>query len=544
MNEQLFDAYKTYYSVGNYIKAWECLYHLYKQDKKSAYPMICSFRDSILQNTNPDVREIIKKSYDLTGRDYFDDFMIALEWNRDLKDKYWLPRRNKLMLACNYLQDLEDDRLDELFLSMPPRVGKTTLILFFMLWVMLRNSERSNLYVSYTDSVVEVFYTGLIEIMTDKETYRWEQIFPECKLVNTNAKDKLLNVDRKKRYASFTGRSLYGTLNGACDCNGYIVGDDLISGIEEAMNKDRLNSAWLKVDNNMLPRAKQNAKRLWIGTRWSMIDPIARRIDLLENDIRCRGIKYAIINFPALDSSDESNFDYACGVGFDTEYYRQRRASFERNGDMASFLAQYMGEPIERDGSVFAPDEMRYYNGVLPDDIEPDRIFMVVDPAWGGTDYVAATLNYQYGDDLYVADIVYNAGDKRETQPLIVSKAIKHNVSYIYVEGTKMTASYGEEIDSMLRKKGHKINVQISAKHFTGNGKVQRIFDKSVSIKEQMVFLYNGVRSKEYEMAMQNLFSFSVNGKNKHDDFPDVCAMTISAIMSTNQILSIKSRRF
>ena len=54
----------------------------------------------------------------------FDSFMRVLEFNRPLKEQFWLPRRKKLMPICRALQDMEEGGLDELFLSMPPRVGK------------------------------------------------------------------------------------------------------------------------------------------------------------------------------------------------------------------------------------------------------------------------------------------------------------------------------------------------------------------------------------------------------------------------------------
>lgn len=457
----------------------------------------------------------------------FDSFMLYNEIRRPAKEQFWLPRRKKLLPVCKALQDMEDGNLDELFLSCPPRVGKSTLIMMFIAWVMGRDSERSNLYCSYTDSVVNVLYNGVLEMLNDPTTYAYFDIFPESKVVSTNAKDLLINLDRKKRYASFTGRSLYGTLNGACDCNGYLIGDDLISGIEEALSKDRLQAAWTKVDNNMFPRAKEAAKVLWIGTRWSLLDPQGKRIDLLENDKKYETRRWKVLNTPALDEADESNFEYDYGVGFSTEYYHQRRASFERNSDMASWLAQYMGTPIERDGSVFDPDDMRYYNGVLPDGT-PDRVFMAVDPAWGGGDYVAAPICYQFGDDIYIADVVYDNSEKTITQPLITNAVKKHNVAAIKVEGTKMTADYGQDIDKALRADGVRVNMEISTSHFTGTGKRQRIFDKAPDIREHMVFLSDGNRSKPYSQFMQNLFSFTVTGKAaKHDDAPDSLAMAI-----------------
>lgn len=527
---ELREAYNEFIEKGMYDKAYSCLTHLYKEDK-SNYALIVEFRHLVN-------REILKKTYLLTARDRFDDFMIYIEWNRPLKEKYWLPRRNKLLPICNALQKLEDGELDELFLSQPPRTGKTTLIMFFLTWIMLRDSERSNLYCSYTDSVVKVLYNGILEVLNDTTTYLWKDVFPECSVASTDAKDLLINIDRRKRYASFTGRSLYGTLNGACDCNGYAIGDDLISGIEEAMNKDRLNNAWSKVDNNFLPRAKQNAKLLWIGTRWSLTDPIARRYDVLINDPKFKDRRIMIVNIPALNENDESNFDYACGVGFDTEFYQQRRASFERNNDTASWLAQYMGEPIERDGAVFSPDDLRYFNGDLPEE-DADSIFMAVDPSWGGGDFVASPIIYQYGSDLFVKDVVYSNLEKNFTQSEVVNKILKHKVTRVYVEGNKMTGSYGQDIINLLKEKNYRCNVQISTKHFTGTGKEQRIFDKAPDIRENMIFLDK--RDKEYELFMQNVFSFSIMGKNKHDDAPDSLAMAVTfLIRGENKIVATK----
>ena len=476
-----------------------------------------------------DAMDLYHKTLMYDGPVDFDCFMRALEFNRPTREQFWLPRRQKLMPVCRALQDMEDGKLDELFLSCPPRIGKSTLMMMFFLWVMGRDSERSNLYCSYTDSVVGVLYNGILEVLNDKVTYLYKDIFPGKTVASTNAKDLLINLDRRKRYASFTGRSLYGTLNGACDCNGYLVGDDLISGIEEAMSKDRLNAAWMKVDNNMLPRAKETAKVLWIGTRWSLLDPQGKRIDLLENDPKYRDRRWKVLNTPALDENGESNFEYLYGVGFSTDYYQQRRASFERNSDTASWLAQYMGEPIERDGAVFDPEDLRYYNGVRPEE-EPDRTFIIVDPSWGGGDYVAAITVQQYGNDLLIPAVVFSNEDKTVTQPMIVAMAEKYKATAMKVEGTKMTASYGEDIDHKLREKGIRINIAINTSHFTGTGKRDRIIARAPDIRERMLFLGEGYRPKEYSQFMQNVYSFTFNGKMKHDDAPDVLAMGIDYV--------------
>lgn len=453
----------------------------------------------------------------------FDSFLIYIEKDREPEDKFYLPRRKQLKKIVEKLQALADDKLDELFIAQPPRTGKTTLAIMFCAWIMGRNTEHPNLYSSYSDTITRSFYNGVMEILTDADTYKYRDVFPKADIVRTNAQEEIMDLQRKKHYPTLTCRSLYGTLNGACDAEkGFIISDDLISGIEEAMNKDRLMSAWAKVDNNLIPRGKGGTKYLWIGTRWSVYDPAGIRISLLESDEKFKDYRWDVINVPALDENDKSNFNYLYGVGFNDLYYQQRRASFERNNDIASWEAQYMGTPIEREGTLFAPDGFNYYNGDLPNR-EPDRVFCFCDPAFGGGDFTAAPICVQYDDSIYVPSVIYDNGDKSITQPKIANRVIKYGVGALRIEATKATEAYKDGVESILKNKGYKLNIQTKAAP-TNKSKEQRIFDKAPDIREHFYFLEPNKRDKEYSDFMMNVFSFKMFGKNKHDDAPDSLA--------------------
>ncbi len=473
--------------------------------------------------------ELYKRSLLFDARYDFDSYLLYLEIDRPPEQRFYQPRRRIMKTLVDAIRQLVDNELDELFLAMPPRVGKTTILMFLITWLIGRDSERSNLYSAYSDVITKAMYNGVLEILGDPVTYRWREVFPESEIVQTNAQDETVNIDRKKRYPSLTCRSLYGTLNGACDCDGLLISDDLIGGIEEALNPERLSSAWSKVDNNLIPRAKEQAKLLWCGTRWSLNDPAGKRMALLENDERFHDRRVRVLSLPALDENDESNFDYDYGVGFSTKYYQMRRASFEKNNDIASWDAQYMQEPIEREGTLFTPEDFRFYNGELPGG-SPDRVYMAVDPAFGGGDYVAAPVCYQYGEVVYVHDVVFNNGDKKITQPLLVDKAMRHKINAMQIEANKSTEAYKEGVEKGLEEKGVRINLTTKPAP-TNVAKEIRIFDKAPEIKQYFIFREPGKRSKEYEQFMQNVFTFKVNGKNKHDDAPDSLAMAADMLL-------------
>lgn len=436
------------------------------------------------------------------------------------------------------------DRADGMYLAgnrLTP-THNTSMLMFLCTWLMGRNSEASNLYSAFSDIITNAFYRGVLEVLTDPTTYLWKDVFPENNIAETNAKDETINIDRKKRYPSLTCRSLYGTLNGACDCNGFLISDDLIGGIEEALNKDRLVSAWTKVDNNLIPRAKQSAKLLWCGTRWSQSDPAGLRMNVLLTDYRFKDRRFKIINLPALNEKGESNFNYKYGVGFSTDYYHQRKASFEKNDDLASWCAQYMGEPIERAGTLFEPTEMKYFNGDLPDESTLIRKFMAVDPAFGGGDYTAAPICYQFEDGVYVVDVVYSNASKKFTQPLLANKIVEWELKAVRFEANASTAAFKEKVEEMVHEKGYKCNITYKAAP-TNVAKEVRIFDKAPEIRE-FYFLEGAKRSKEYDQFMTNVFSFQINGRNKHDDACDSLAMAVEMMESSGQNVRVMRRKF
>jgi predicted phage terminase large subunit-like protein len=472
-----------------------------------------------------------KQSYDILDKYYdlllyeapyiLDSYILYIEKNRPKKERFYEPRRKTLKQVADKLQELEDGKLDELFIHMPPRTGKSQIITLAVSWHCAKDTEKSNLYVTYKEGLGGAFLTGVMEIWTDP-TYCFSDVFPKVKVADTDSKNHKVDLVRKKKYKTLSGKGLESGLNGEYDAYGWMVLDDILEGIQDVLNPDTLKRKQIIFDNNVMSRKKEQCKLIHNGTIWSLHDLYSDRLDFLQNNPEAKNIRYDILKIPALNENDESNFDYDYGVGYTTQYYRTLRAKFEENDDMASWYAQYQQEPIERDGAVFNPEHMRFYNGVLPEE-EPYRICAACDVALGGEDFLAFAVAYMYEDgSIYIDDVVFDNSEKKITKPKVANMIIDNDVGSAFFEANQGGEGYKDEIEELLKKKGRKINLR-SEYAPTNMRKAQRIWDKAGSIRE-FYFRDVGCRSQEYRKFMTNLYSFTVTGKNKHEDAADCLA--------------------
>lgn len=456
-----------------------------------------------------------------------DSFKLYIEKNRPRKERFYEPRRNTLIRITDAIQRLENDELDMLFLHQPPRTGKTGDITMDTCWHMLRDTEHSNLYITYKEGLGGAFLQGCMEILTDP-TYCVKDVF-EVKIADTDAKNNKLDLGRKKKYKTLSGKGLESGLNGEYDAYGWMIVDDPLEGVQDVMSEDVLKRKQTIFDNNVLSRKKEKCKLICEGTLWSTKDIFSNYLEFIESSPEMSELRYDIIKIPALDpDTDESNFDYEYGVGFTTKYYRGVRAKFENNDDMVGWQCQYMQMPIEREGAVFNPEHMNYYSE-LPG-IEPVKVIAHCDVALGGSDYLAFPIAYYFdtpnGLVGYVDDVVYDNSEKHVTQPQVISKIKKHMITQVHFEANQGGEGYKDDIARMLKEDTEykKVCNITSDWAMTTMRKDQRIWDNAQDIRN-LYFRDPNHRDLQYRKFMQNLFSFTM-GKNKHkrDDAPDALA--------------------
>lgn len=483
-------------------------------------------RKHAMKLRTPDAYELVHKTYLYGARNNFDDFWIALEWNRPADQRFWLPRRSilegKFHIASTIQWALDHPEEKPLItITMPPGMGKSTLIKGLYAYQIGRNPQSKNMYSSNTDDMTVMAYSAVKEMLSKDSVYDFYSIFPELlKEPDSNAKSHSLSYGTPGDAPTLACVSIGGTPTGRTRVQdgGIFVGDDIVKGMESAMSMDQMDKLFKHFCIDFMSRRLGDKYVTFIvGTKWSSFDPMAKIVEIYGDDNATK-----VISIPVEDEDGHSNFDYSNGKGYSDKDIADLKRLYTMNQDYESFLLLYMGMQVDRLNSPFSEDQLQYFTE-LPDG-EPDAIRFACDVAWGGGDSLSMPIEYVYGDDVYIVDWIHNTGDKKITKPLVMGSIIQHKARLGQFEANNGGHEYADDISRMLRE-DYNYKCGISAKKSPTNiGKLERIKQYVPEIK-QMHFLHRSKRDKEYNRAMSELHQFSFSAKNKHDDAPDALAM-------------------
>lgn len=481
-----------------------------------------------------------------------DSYFLYLERYRDPEDRFYLPRRNKLIKHgyVQGLQDLLDDKIDILSISSVPGSGKTTLGEMFLSGYMGWFPDLCNLFSSHSGHVTRMVYEVESNILGvglkqgQIPEYAWREIFPNVTIESVNAKEEEINLGKFKPFKTLTCRALGASQTGVTRCEGILYCDDLCSGIEMALSKVRLDKLWTMYSTDLKTRKKKGkkgrtCKELHIATRWSVWDVIGRLKNIYQHNDRCR-----FISVPDIDpDTGESNFEYDYGVGFDVAYFEDIQKSL----DEVTYKCLYKNEPVEREGLLFHPDILRRYDNLpCENDGEikmPDAIMAFCDTKDKGTDYNALGVFYQYGQDYYLVDVVFRSIDPLLLDDLNSQCLVKHNVQIAEFESNKEGSRTADKIQEKVNEMGG--NTVIQKKYSTVN-KETRIIVNSPWVVGHVLFPFpespdypDGYKANsEMGQFMSYLCAFSQLGNNPHDDAPDM--VTMLAIHETSFAITNK----
>lgn len=509
-----------------------------KENFSTAHALVKSVRQEAARLAkyagNADAVQLYKDTLLFDAPHEFDAYCRYLEFNRPPQKKFYEPRRPVLKVIVDDLQDLYDGKLDFLGVSLPARVGKSTLCIFFMTFLIGNRPDVANVMSGHSDKLTHGFFSEVLNILTDRETYLWHDIFPGVEVAEVSAKNESIDLNKRKRFPTFTARSIGGTLTGAVEIGtgGCLYVDDLVEDLEESLNPERLQHKYDAYLNQLKDRKKDGAFELMVGTRWNVLDPLGRIEEQYRDNPRYR---FRVI--PAVDENGESNFDYPYHLGFSTEYYRDMKESI----DDATWCAKYMGNPYVREGLLFPRDKLRRYYE-LPQG-EPDAIWAICDPAQGGGDYTFLPVFYQYGNDHYLEDCVCIDALTKNMDELCVNMLLKHKVRQCQFENNAAGGRMADKVQERLKSRGG--ITRILKKH-TQSNKEYRIIANSPFILDNIIYRDDKVIQprSDYSNMMRMLCEYVVKGKNKHDDVPDGLAQYADFVIGlVGNKITLRDRR-
>lgn len=490
----------------------------YAQDNDEEYPLIDKWYKTLKTESYYD----------------FESFMFYMEQKRHYSKRFYFPRRHTLKIVVNDLQDLENRIIKFYGLSMPSRVGKSTICIFFLAWVSLRRPNSHSAMGGHSGILAKGFYKELMNLFTTKEYtfselfYFWNPEYANKPLVTDKSADEFtITLGNPDRFATVTCRGIDGTWTGAVDVSkdGYLYVDDLVRDREHSLSPMRMENTYQEYLNKMVDRKNDGARELMVGTLWNVLDPLERMRKQYENDSQ-----YRFRRIPALDENDESNFDYEIN-GFSTAYYRDMREKL----DKAEWMAKFMQKPYVREGLLFPDNELRFFNGDFDDELENKerKVIALCDPAFGGADNLSMPICADFGGkQRYIIDWVYKKGTQAVTVPLIVAAIKKHYITELHIEQNAGGKLMTDSIKTEMKKQNVYFCRIIPYYANTKLPKEEKIKGYSDRVKETFIFLMSRqylavddrptyIRTQMYQDAMDEFTMYTSEGKNPHDDASD-----------------------
>lgn len=444
----------------------------------------------------------------------FDSFMTYIELDRKPEKRFYAPRKHYLRPMVQGFQDVLDGKLRLLTISMPKRAGKSQTGINFVNMISGKFPDRSTLMEGTGDDLVKSFYNGCLEYLTVPNEYLFYDVFPDARLVQTNADTKTVNLKSKSRFPTIMCRSIDARQVGLSEATNVLYLDDCVEGREEAKNRQRLDDKWEVISGDIMGRAIEGTPMVFTGTRYSLYDPIGR----VQEHAQREGWAWRAIEIPALDLvTDESNYEYEREGKkvFTTAYFREQRELLSAE----QFESEFQQQPFEAKGLLFNKDELNYFFE-LPKDRDPDTIIAVGDTAESGSDSTSMPVAMIYGNAVYIVDVVFDDSPAEVTKPECAKCLIENKVASAVFESNNAGQYYARDVDQIIREHGYSVGIRTKR---TISNKQTRIEFASDNIKKNFYFKHPSTykRGSQYWNFMKEVTTYTRSGKVPHDDAPD-----------------------
>ena len=179
------------------------------------------------------------------------------------------------------------------------------------------------------------------------------------------------------------------------------------------------------------------------------------------------------------------------------------------------FENQYQQDPKPQKGLVFLKTDFEYFSG---NDFDENRIegrIGGIDVADEGMDFLSFPMGHIIGSKIYVTDWLFTRENTEYTIPQSTQLIKSNNLDFCAIETNNHGSIFFKDVQKNITS-----NTRLLPIHQTSN-KHSRIIQKSHFIRTHFVFRNDYAAGSDYDKAMKQLFSYTKDGKAKHDDAPD-----------------------
>ena len=429
-----------------------------------------------------------------------------------LYPNYYKESRWHLRLLCEVLQSLYERRLfladgrpaRKLMINMPPRHGKSRTLILFCAWLLGKNKKEMIIACSYNDALATDFsrYTRdeIQKVKNIPLDVVYSDIFPASKIKHGDA--SYLRWALQGQHFSYLGAGVGSGITGK-GCTVAIV-DDPIKDVETAINAHSLEKVWRWYTDTFQSRQEENAIEIVNHTRWAEKDPCGRILS------GARAPDWFVLRLDARLASGEM----LCPDLLSLEKYLELKDTMSPE----ILNANYHQKPMTLTGRMYKAFRT-YKISELPE----GRIISYADTADEGSDYLAAFVAVEHGDDLYILDAVYTQAPMEITEPLLSDMYIKYGVNYAVIESNNGGKSFARSVRRIIKERREKMRgvhskTVVAWKHNAQNKHV-RIYTQSAYV-QQHVYFPEGWKHLHPELYTA-LAEYQKSGNNKHDDAPD-----------------------
>ena len=418
---------------------------------------------------------------------------------------------------CEALEDVMDGKTTRLIINMPPRYGKSLLVVInFIAYCFSKNPACEFIHLSKSDTLITTNARQIIEIMRTKE---YQRLFPQVQLSRTSHNSIETTALGKLYCAPFDGQIL-GHGAGKVDradglyegFNGAIIIDDPHKA-QDVFSEAARTAALQRFQDTIRTRCNSYRTPIIIIMQRLYMDDLCGYLIDKEGRVE-EGGQWKVLSLPAL-SVDEYGNEVAL---WPSKHSVEQLHELRKNMGEWNFDTQFMQNPAPLEGLLFPSTETKYYDR-LPDN--PDYVLCQVDPADEGKDNTCSAVYFVKDGLVYVADVIYTPDNADITVPLIIEQIKRFGPSRVNVESNAAWRLYVREVRNRVAEAG--LNCDVVRINQQVNKEV-RIFNQFPSVRSSFLYARKDVQSAQYDRYMTDRHRYMKMVKDQKDDGVDTDA--------------------